>query len=208
LWCADGDQLVVGAAPADGLSYAGTPIEGEVRLPADQDLVHCGDVRIEPISRGGRLGLRVRDPHSPALKAFDGIPAYAPSRDWVVRGRFEPAARPEQITVGSVVDGIEHVETMAGVLRFPIDGTEYALLAFDGGNGSLDLLFRDRTSGVTTYPALRFLDVKAPDAEGRAVIDFNRAYNPPCAFTEYATCPLPPPGNVLPVAVTAGERYP
>ena len=97
------------------------------------------------------------------------------------------------------------METAAGVLEFELDGRPYRLRALDR-NGDLFLIFADLTSGTTTYGAGRFLWAEAPDERGYTILDFNRAYNPPCAFTPFATCPLPPPGNRLDVAVTAGEK--
>jgi len=211
-WRADGDTIVVTAVAEDGLSYAGEPIDGELRIEttggdAEHRVLH-GDVEVELIRRGGWWALRVRDPHSPTLAAFTGVPTFEPDADWVVDGRFEPYPEAHEVKIGSVIDGLTHAETAVGVLRFEVSGQKCALVAFDGGDGELDLLFRDATSGVTTYPASRSLSVPAPDADGRVRIDFNRAYNMPCAFTEFATCPLPPPENTLPVAITAGEKRP
>jgi uncharacterized protein (DUF1684 family) len=211
-WRVDDDTIVVIAAAADGLTYGGQPIDGELRIEAAGGLaehrVRRGDVDVELIQRGGWWALRVRDPHSPTLAAFTGVPTYEPDPAWVVDGRFVPHEDAHKVKVGSVIDGLVHAETAVGVLRFEVGGEQHALIAFDGGDGTLDVLFRDATSGVTTYPASRSLTVRPPDAEGRVRIDFNRAYNMPCAFTDFATCPLPPPENTLPFAVTAGEKRP
>lgn len=211
-WRVDGDTVYVSAAAADGLSYGGVPIDGELAIPTVDgqaaQQVHHGAVRVEPIRRGGWWGLRVRDPQAPTRTAFTGVPTFPPSPEWVVEGRFEPFARAEEVKVGSVVDGITFEELAVGVLRFTVDGVDCALTAFDGGDGSLDVLFRDATTGVTTYAASRALAVRAPDADGRVALDFNRAYNMPCAFTDFATCSVPPAENTLPVAVTAGEKTP
>jgi uncharacterized protein (DUF1684 family) len=110
-------------------------------------------------------------------------------------GRFEPYPEPDGEAVGEVV--FEH------------DGSEHRLVAWHGGDdGSLWILFRDATSGVTTYAALRQLVVEPPATDGRVEIDFNRAYNMPCAYTDFATCPVPPAANTLPFAVEAGEQIP
>ncbi|NUT19129.1 MAG: DUF1684 domain-containing protein [Hamadaea sp.] len=204
-WRVVDDTVYLVADLADGLTYLDTPVDGEVRVP-DSGRVHHGDVQVEVIERGGWWALRVRDPQSPTLTGFTGVPAYAFDPAWVVEGRFERFPEAQEVKIGSVIDGLTHAESAIGVLRFTVGGQDLALTAFDGGDGSLDLLFRDATSGVTTYAASRSLQVPTPDADGRVWIDFNRAYNMPCAFTEYATCPLPPPENTLPVAVTAGEQ--
>jgi uncharacterized protein len=104
--------------------------------------------------------------------------------------------------------GIEHVYEAPGRLEFTAGGHDLALTVFNGHTpGSYLALFTDATSGVTTYPANRSVTV-TPDADGRVVLDLNRATNLPCAYTEFATCPLPPAENRLPIAVEAGERYP
>ena len=159
--------------------------------------------------RGGNDILRPRHPDNRLRAEFRGTPAYAPDPRWVIRGRYRPFAAPRDTTVGSVVEGLSHVYAAPGVVEFEVDGQPLALTAFNGvAPGSLHILFTDATSGVTTYPANRSLRVAAPDPDGTVVLDFNRATNLPCAYTEFATCPLPPAENRLPVAVEAGELLP
>jgi hypothetical protein len=126
----------------------------------------------------------------------------------VLGGRFEPFDEPRPTTVGAVVEGLTHVYTALGLVRFSYGGAEHTLIAFNGKVDGLSILFNDDTSGVTTYAANRSLQVAAPDEDGIVVLDFNRATNLPCAFTDFATCPLPPEGNRLPFAVEAGEKLP
>jgi uncharacterized protein (DUF1684 family) len=127
----------------------------------------------------------------------------------VIRGRYRPFDEPRDVVVGSVVEGLQHVYAASGVVGFEVGGQPLALTAFNGYTpGSLHILFTDATSGVTTYPANRSLRVAAPGADGTVILDFNRATNLPCAYTEFATCPLPPAENRLPVAVEAGEQMP
>ena len=94
----------------------------------------------------------------------------------------------------------------AGRLLFTINNKEYTLDVIDEGGPNLFIVFGDETAGKTTYGAGRFIDIPKPDALGNTEIDFNKAYNPPCAFTAFATCPLPPPQNRLKVSITAGEK--
>lgn len=164
-------------------------------------------VVVEVARRGGSDVVRPRRPSAPVRSAYTGTPTYEPSERFVVDARLEPFDTPREVTVGSVVDGLLHVYEAPGVLTFDLDGPR-SLLAFNGHDGGLLVLFTDRTSGVTTYAANRSLDVPAPDAAGRTTIDLNRAVNLPCAYTEHATCPLPPAENRLDVAVEAGERLP
>jgi uncharacterized protein (DUF1684 family) len=205
-WSVDGDLITVQASVQDGLFCADEPVVGEHRLKPSGPHLRYGDRDIEIILRGGWYALRVRDPQAATLRGFGGMPMFPFSEQWVVAGTFEPYAGPQTIALGSVIDGLASSEVAVGVIRFTVAGREYAVTAFDGGDGDLDLLFRDATAGATTYAASRSLGIAQPDAEGNVVLDFNRAYNMPCAMTDFATCPLPPRENVLPLAITAGER--
>lgn len=159
--------------------------------------------------RGSQVMLRPRRDDGAYLAHFPGTPAYPADPAWAVPAHFEAYEQARDATVGAVIDGLEHHYTAPGVLTFTIDGAQYRLTAFTGGrDGSLMVLMRDATSGVTTYGASRTLGVPAPDGDGNTVIDFNRASNLPCAYTNYATCPLPPAENRLPIAVEAGEKLP
>jgi uncharacterized protein (DUF1684 family) len=126
-----------------------------------------------------------------------------------VTGRYVPFGEPRPTTVGAVVEGLQHVYDAPGRVEFSLDGRPLSLTAFNGPTeGSLVVLFTDQTSGVTTYAANRSVKLAQPDADGTVVLDFNRATNLPCAYTDFATCPLPPAENHLPVAVEAGEKKP
>ena len=155
--------------------------------------VAFGDAVAQVADRDGNVIVRPRHPDSPHLRTYAGTPCYPADPSWVVTARFVPYAEPTDDAVGEVV--------------FDHDGTEHTLIAWDGDDG-LGILFRDATSGVTTYPANRQLVTPAPSPDGEVQIDFNRAYNMPCAYTDFATCPLPPAGNTLPFAVEAGEKIP
>ncbi|MEU5692781.1 DUF1684 domain-containing protein [Actinosynnema sp. NPDC020468] len=191
--------------------HDGAPVTGVVTF----DLVNsgagtrvlAGGVEIEVARRSGYL-IRVHDPKAPVLAAFRGVPAYEPDARWVLKGVFEPYDEPRPTTVGAVVEGLSHVYVAPGVVRFERDGVEHSLIAFNGKESGLSILFTDATSGVTTYAANRSLAVPAPGEDGSVVLDFTRATNLPCAFTDYATCPIPPAGNHLPFAVEAGEKTP
>jgi hypothetical protein len=164
---------------------------------------------IEVAKRGGHDILRPRHPDAPLRTDFQGTPAYEPHPRWVVPGRYVPFDEPRPTKVGAAVEGLEHVYDAPGRIKFEFDGQPFALTAFPGyGEGSLGVLFTDATSGVTTYAANRYVYVTAPEADGSVVLDFNRAANLPCAYTDLATCPLPPEENRLPVAIEAGERIP
>ena len=205
-WSVDGDIVVLHATAADGLTIEGEPVDGERRLKPTDPHVAFGDRDIEVIHRGDWYALRVRDPLAPTLTGFQGMPMFPFSEDWVIEARFEPYPEAMDVTLGSVIEGLTSKDVAVGTARFTVDGRDYGLTAFDGGDGRLEFLFRDATSGVTTYAAMRALSADKPGSDGRVVLDFNRAYTMPCGLTEFATCPLPPRENVLPLAVTAGER--
>jgi uncharacterized protein (DUF1684 family) len=200
---AGGEELVVGGSPVRGRhSFGVIPERGGVNAV-------WGDAVIEVARRGGNDIVRPRHPGHPLRTAFHGTPAYRPDPGWVITGRYVPFAEPRPTTVGSVVDGLEHVYAAPGQVHLTVDNQEIRLTAFPGHQpGSLSVLFTDATSGVTTYAANRSLQLPAPAADGTVELDFNRATNLPCAYTDLATCPLPPAGNHLPVAVEAGEMIP
>jgi uncharacterized protein (DUF1684 family) len=210
-WRATGDGGVELTANGD-VVLDGTPVEGTVRLePVDEQpgvLVEIGERRVEVIRRTDSYALRVRDPQALTRTTFAGAPAFPVSERWVVPGRFEPYAEPKRLTVGAVVDGLQHFPAGVGVVRFTLDGAEHELVALPGKEGGLVLHFYDATSGASTYGGGRNLTLAEPEADGRVTIDFNRTVNLPCAFTSYATCPLPPAENRIAVAVEAGERTP
>lgn len=164
---------------------------------------------IEVARRGGRDIVRPRRADHPYLAAYTGTPAYEPDARWRIDARFVPFDPPQPFEVGAAVDGLAHVYESPGVLEFERDGETHRLVAFPGHRpDDLLVLFTDLTSGVTTYAANRALTVAAPGADGRTTIDFTRATNLPCAYTDFATCPLPPAQNRLPFAVEAGEQTP
>jgi uncharacterized protein (DUF1684 family) len=199
----DGETLELDGAVIRGRHHFGRIPERGGLFPRDADGVY------EVARRGGNDILRPRHPGNRLRTEFHGTPAYAPDPRWVIRGRYRAFETPRDTTVGSVVEGLSHVYAAPGAVEFEVDGQPLALTAFNGYTpGSLHILFTDATSGVTTYPANRSLRVGAPDADGGVVLDFNRATNLPCAYTEFATCPLPPAENHLPIAVEAGERLP
>ncbi|MFT4196525.1 MAG: DUF1684 domain-containing protein [Pseudoxanthomonas sp.] len=193
------------------LTANGQPLKGRIELVSDQGpqptLIGFDDGKgqLSLIQRGERLGLRLKHADAPARLNFGTLEYWPPDPAWKITGRFVPAP------AGSAVDMVDITGTASrvpspGTVEFDVQGKPYRLTALDGGQGRLFLVLADATSGHGSYAAGRFLDVDAPDPQGRVVLDFNRLYNPPCAFTGFATCPLPPPENRLPLALTAGER--
>jgi uncharacterized protein (DUF1684 family) len=212
-WWTDADGVAVALDEGEELVVDGTPVRGEHRfgvLP-ERGGVNAvwGDAVIEVAKRGGNDIVRPRHPDAPLRTAFAGTPAYAPDPRWVVQGRYTAFETPRPTTVGAAVEGLEHVYDAPGRVEFELDGQSLALTAFPGrGPGGLLVLFTDATSGVTTYAANRALALTPPAADGTVVLDFNRATNLPCAYTDLATCPLPPAENRLTVSVEAGQKTP
>lgn len=212
-WSTGPDGVVVDLAPGEELEIDGRTVTGrhEFGVVAERDSLYpkSGDAVIEVAKRGGHDIVRPRHPENPLRANFAGTPAYAPDPRWVTTGRYVPFDEPRPTTVGAAVEGLQHVYDAPGELRFTLDGQELTLTAFNGYRpGTLSVLFTDRTSGVTTYAANRSLQIDAPAPDGTVTIDFNRAANLPCAYTDLATCPLPPAENRLPLAVEAGEKIP
>lgn len=212
-WWTDGDGVHVALGDDEELTVGDVPVRGEHHfgvLPerGGVDAV-WGDAVIEVARRGGHDIVRPRHPGNPLRTAFTGTPVYAPDPRWAVTGRYVPFDEPRPTTVGAAVEGLEHVYEAPGRIVFELDGRELSLTAFPGHvPGGLTVLFTDATSGVITYAANRALGVAAPGEDGTVVLDFNRAANLPCAYTDLATCPLPPAENRLPVAVEAGLKIP
>jgi uncharacterized protein (DUF1684 family) len=154
------------------------------------------------IDRGGELFLRVKDRKSTVLQSFRGIDRFPVDIRWRLEARLEPG--PATVQVPDVLGNLSATPS-PGVLVFQIGDQEFRLTPTGKPGEQMSLVFGDATNGNTTYAGGRFLSIDAPDPEGTVDLDFNRAYNPPCVFTPFATCPLPAPGNVLPVPVEAGE---
>lgn len=212
-WSSTDDGVTVQLDEGEELTVQGTVLRGRYDFGVIEEraslLATAGDAVIEVAKRGGHNILRPRHPDNKLLLDYTHTPAYAPDPRWALTGRYLPFDAPRAVTVGAAVEGLQHVYDAPGQVEFALDGRTYRLTAFNGRQpGSLLVLFTDATSGVTTYAANRSLSIPPPDDQGTVVIDFNRATNLPCAFTDLATCPLPPSENKLPVAIEAGEKIP
>lgn len=156
------------------------------------------------IERDSRPAVRLRNLAWREKRSFDGVECYPFDPDWRIEADWEELAEPLTMEVPNVTGELKSVKVTQRAV-FTRAGVEHVLLPLDVGDNGVFFVFRDATSGKETYGAGRFLRAKPPVAE-RMLLDFNRAYNPPCAFTPFATCPLPPPENWLPIPIRAGER--
>ena len=202
----------VGFVPDTVVTVDGKPQIGAVTLRVDSDpqgasqLVFDGGKGLATvIERGGRLALRVKHADADSRQDFAGIDYWVGGRGWQIPAKFIAHPAGKTLPIANIIGSTDHIPN-PGVVEFEVGGKPYRLEALDQGEGTLFLVFADRTSGHGSYGAGRFLDAPMPDAQGRLVLDFNQSYNPPCAFTPFATCPLPPPENRLDLAVEAGEK--
>ena len=158
------------------------------------------------VRRMERMGVRLRNYDHPFLDQFPGIESYSADLKWRVEARFLPYDEPRQLQVMTVVEGLGWDPVAPGTLEFEIDGEPLSLEAYGADDGFF-IIFADLTTGEATYPAGRYLDAELPGPDGTTILDFNKAYNPPCVFNEFATCPLPTRRNYLQVPVEVGEKY-
>jgi uncharacterized protein (DUF1684 family) len=167
------------------------------------DRVVIGALTLTVIQRGTRIGIRLYDDNARGRREFTGLKWYPIDPAYRINARFVPYDPPKTVPITNVL-GDTADSLSPGYLVFTLRGKELRLDAQSAGSG-LFINFRDQTSGKTTYPAGRFLDAPQPE-NGQVILDFNQAYNPPCAFTAFATCPLPPHQNYLAVSIPAGEK--
>jgi hypothetical protein len=201
------------AEPGAPVTVNGAP-PADAPLVSDRDgkpdVVTVGRVRLTVIERGGRLAVRARDPESPRRTSFAGLEYFPVDPTLRVEGTLEPYEALRPVDVPSA-QGPPQRAFAPGLVRFRIAGAEHVLepTVESPADGTLFFVFSDRTAGTDTYGAGRFLYAEKPKpGQNRILLDFNLAENPPCAFTPYATCPLPLPKNVLPVRIEAGEKVP
>jgi uncharacterized protein (DUF1684 family) len=208
LWVEDDHVRLVPHAGVEVL-HAGKPV-GEMMLQDDHDgpptVLELGALRFHIIRRGDRLALRVRDAAASALSRFRGMKHFPIDPAWRLIARLEPAPAGATLEIVDITGALSR-ETTPGTVVFDRDGASRRLAALPGGeDGSLWLIFGDDTNGTDTYGGGRFLYTEPLAPDGSVVVDFNLAYNPPCVFSPYATCPLPPPQNRLAMRIEAGER--
>jgi uncharacterized protein (DUF1684 family) len=202
-----GDRVEFLAQPGVAVTRGGTPFtSGEVRSDhrGKADVLAIGDIRLIIIRRGERFAIRVKDNRSAVRANFTSLNWYPPDESWRIQARFEAATTPSHLVMDTIVGTKDDFES-PGFAVFSRDGEEYRLQAAREGD-KLWFVFRDETAGRTTAGNARQLYAELPAAEGRVILDFNKAVNLPCAYTPYATCPLAPLQNRLDFAITAGEK--
>jgi len=203
-----GGQVRIEPAAGVNITLGGQPV-GQRTLKSDtpgpEEVLALGRTRFFVIERSGKLAIRLRDLDSPARKAFTGLHWFPIRPEYRVVGRFTPHPAPKKLSIPNVLGLVEEMVS-PGVVTFTLQGKEMSLepVYETPAQDELFFIFRDKTSAHETYGAGRFFYADNPK-NGEVVIDFNKAYTPPCAFTRFATCPLPPRQNHLPVRIEAGE---
>jgi len=196
------------AKPGAGMTANGAAVTSMALVTDEAEeptILKLGSLTSHVIKRGDRFALRVKDSEAETRKNFKGLQYFPVDSKWRVEARFEPYTPVKQIPIANIIGTTEN-QPSPGALVFDIDGTSYRLDPIaEEGSDELFVIFADKTSGRETYGAGRYLYTPKP-VDGRVVLDFNKAYNPPCAFTDFATCPLPPKQNKLALRVDAGEK--
>jgi uncharacterized protein len=196
-------------AAADGIEvFADRAIVKQIDLVSDMEgrtvKLEVDSLAFFIIKRGSRIGVRLRDYLNPKIDALQSIDRFAPDKKWIIQAKFIKNTEGLTIAIPDVLGDVT-VDTIPGILEFEFDKNSYRLYP-TGSEKRMFLVFGDDTNALETYGAGRFLSIDGPDSLGIVNIDFNKAYNPPCAFSEFATCPLPPKANMLPFKVLAGEK--
>jgi uncharacterized protein (DUF1684 family) len=200
-----GSKVTFDAEKSSGVQLNGRPAGFSALKPDAEgapDTLAVARLKLLLLKRGDRYALRLKDNDSVIRKDFGGLRWYPVEEKWRIKARLIPPNEPRKLVFDTIIGEQDALES-AGYVVFEFEGKQYRLEAA-GRGPDLFLVFRDGTSGKTTYGSSRFLNAKV-EADGTVILDFNKAYNPPCSFTPYATCPLPPPQNRLSLAITAGE---
>ncbi|HJS59827.1 MAG TPA: DUF1684 domain-containing protein [Vicinamibacteria bacterium] len=195
-------------APGVSATMAGQAVTEGVLRPDSDDVLVLGPVTIQVIDRGGRKAIRMKDQDSARRRGFKGLRWYPVRERFRLAARWVPYATPKNIDIASITGQVDPMPS-PGYAEFELGGKTLRLepVLEEPGASQLFFIFKDQTAPKETYGAGRFL-YAAPPADGKVELDFNKAYSPPCAFTPYATCPLPPKQNRLPVRIEAGELDP
>jgi len=199
-----GGKITVHVNPGVPVTMNGKPVEtAELRPDSRDDRLVLGDRSLWVHASGQRFTIRLKDPNSSLRKNFTGLHWFPVDESYRVTARYFPYEKPKQIEIQNLA-GDSLQLPVSGYVAFTLRGQELRLDAQADDKGALSFVFRDLTSGRETYGAGRFLDTD-PAKDGEVVLDFNEAYNPPCAYNPYTTCPIPPPQNRLRARIEAGE---
>ncbi len=202
------DSVIVAVNEGVEVRYDQQPIK-QVRIARsdiiDSGMFSCGRYHWHLLERGGKVGFRIWDTEKPILQSFDTIAYYPIDTRWNVSAKFVPADSSESVTIDNVL-GMKITIQPTGYIRFQLDGRDFKLRTLPGDDSTYFVIFSDETNGLETYGGGRYVYIPHEDENGLTQIDFNKSYNPPCLFTDYATCLLPTQDDHLAIEVTAGEK--
>ncbi|HRI79435.1 MAG TPA: DUF1684 domain-containing protein [Cyclobacteriaceae bacterium] len=202
------NTVLIDVADNVDITSNGQPVNEKIIYHPDSSravVLDYGSLQWFVIKRDTKFGIRLRDFKSPAIESFKEIDRYPVDVQWRLEAKFEKADSARTIPITNVL-GQTTPQSSPGTLVFAVKDKTYRLDVLDEGGEEYFIIFGDATNAGETYGAGRYVYVKKPDADGNTILDFNKAYNPPCAFTEFATCPLPPKQNILDTEVTSGEK--
>jgi uncharacterized protein (DUF1684 family) len=203
------DGVLMAAAEGVEMRSGGEPVASILisdDTTEDPVMINYGSMAWTVIQRDGRFAVRLRDYENRAVDSFPPLEYFPIDPGWHVEATFTRYAEPRSVAANTVIEGLGWNPVSPGLLEFHKDGQAYEIEPYLSGE-RLFLVFGDTTNGRETYPAGRFLYADMPGEDGKTVLDFNRAYSPPCAFNDFSTCPIASPRNRLPTAVNAGELY-
>jgi uncharacterized protein (DUF1684 family) len=204
-----GGKTTARIAPGVAVTLNGQPVEtADLRPDAASDRLVLGDLTLYVHASGDRLAIRMKDKNSKLRKEFSGLHWFPVDESYHVTARYIPYDAPKQLDSQNVLGDPIKLD-IVGYLALTLHGQDFKLEVERNKDGGFFVVFRDLTAGRETYPASRFIDTDPPQATagGKTVdLDFNKAYNPPCAYNPYTTCPLPLPGNRMKIAIPAGEK--
>jgi uncharacterized protein (DUF1684 family) len=207
-----GSNITTSILPDVKVLHDSTEITGEFEMRSGVSQSEATVLRHDAllwyiIKRRGNYYIRLKDTQHPNFKLFDGVDRFPASKKWRIKAIFKVFESPKSITIPDIVnEGMQ--DSLYGMLEFTIDGQNYSIapLNHPQKDDEFFIVFGDKTNGESTYSGGRYMYVPTPDENGETYLDFNKSYNPPCVFTQFATCPLPPSQNRLPIKITAGEK--
>ena len=195
----EGVELLAGGEPAESMLIRHD-------TTGEADVISLGSMSWYAIERAGNFGIRLRDANNPVITSFPPLEYFPTDPRWRVEGSLQLYDEPKVMNVDTVIEGLGYHPTSPGVVEFEFEGERYSIEAYESGD-QFFFVFGDATTGKETYPAGRFLYSDLPDENGMTILDFNKAYSPPCAFNAFATCPVASPRNRLSVRIEAGELF-
>lgn len=201
------EYIIFAPSPSANIYFRNASVTEPIPLTAEEEdaVLEVGNVRFYVLRRGDGFCVRIKDPAAPSRQGYKGMQWFDPKPEWVMSGRFCPSEHPETIEFPNALGGIDRV-LVPGAVEFTLGNQTHLLWVQGSQDSGFFIVFGDDTNGRETYPPGRFLWTASP-RDNNVILDFNRAVSPPCALTDFATCPYPPAKNRLALPIEAGERF-